>query len=264
MKSSESFRPNFARVKHPICALPRVRYYAAVKTLIAILSLAYPHLAFTQGTFENLDFESANLSSEPPQQFPSLVPIDAALPGWTVYLGPVQQTEVNYNYTTIGTANVAVLGATWSSTDPGVIDGNYSVLLQSGGVPNTSLLGNASIEQTGTIPANAESIEFKAWGAPSPSDIGVSFAGNSLTPLLLYSGPTFNTYGVNISPYSGQTGSLEFSALFTSQNATLVDLDDISFSPTAIVPEPTPLALAGIGTVLFALYRRLGPRKIEE
>jgi hypothetical protein len=222
--------------------------------LLVLVEYHYGISVNAQGTLENLNFESANVSPASPGQFPNLVPIDVALPDWVGYLGSAQQTQVEYNVMTEGAANIALLGPTWSSTEPGIIDGNYSVLLQAGAVPN-GFTGDAIIEQTGTIPANAESIEFKAWEYGSLSDLGIWFSGNSLAPVLISSGSTYNTYAVNIAPYAGQTGVLEFGAIFNSQGPTLVNLDDISFSPQS-VPEPGPMALAAAGGLLFGLYRR--------
>ncbi len=217
------------------------------------LELASSFAVQGQNVFQDLDFESAVLSPAPAGQFPSLVAINAALPGWTGYLGTEQQTQVEYNVRTLGAANIAVLGPTWSTSDPGVIDGNYGVLLQAGAVPD-GYTGNASIEQTGTIPANAESMQFKCWENGNLSDLGISFSGNSLTPFLTSSGSTYNTYSVNIEPYAGQTGVLEFSAIFDSQGATWINLDDIAFSPNA-VPEPNTLALILMGGLALAARR---------
>jgi hypothetical protein len=66
-------------------------------------------------------------------------------------------------------------------------------------------------------------------------------------------------YGANISAWAGQTGDLEFTADFNVHDPYLV-LDDISFSPTTVIPEPSPVALTGIGGLLFALYRRFAPK----
>ena len=206
-----------------------------------------------QGIFQNLGFESANLSPAPPEQYPNFVPIASAMPGWTGYLGSSLQTQVEYNVTTIGDANIAILGPTWSTTEPGIIDGNYSALLEAGAVPGG--LGAASIEQTGTIPANAESIQLKAWMYGNQSDFGISFAGSNLTPVLLSSAANYNIYGVNIAPYAGQTGTLEFSANFDTQGATWVNLDDITFSSTAVTPEPNAMVLILTGGVAFASRR---------
>lgn len=217
------------------------------------LELASSFTVQGQNVFQDLDFESAVLSPAPADQFPNLVSFSAALPGWTGFLGTEQQTQVEHNVRTLGAANIAVLGPTWSASDPGIIDGNYSVLLQAGAVPD-GYTGNASIEQIGTIPANAESMQFKCWENGNLSDLGISCSGNSLTPFLTSSGSTYNTYSVNIEPYAGQTGVLEFSAIFDSQGATWINLDDIAFSPNA-VPEPNTLALILVGGLLLAASR---------
>jgi len=66
-------------------------------------------------------------------------------------------------------------------------------------------------------------------------------------------------YGVNIAQYAGQTGQLEFTALDNNPPGQ-IELDDINFS-TQTVPEPSPLALTGVGTLAFALYRRFAPKR---
>jgi hypothetical protein len=65
----------------------------------------------------------------------------------------------------------------------------------------------------------------------------------------------YTIFGGNISEWAGQTEQLTFSSSF--QNFLI---DDISFS-TQAVPEPSPLALTGVGGLLFALYRRLAPKR---
>jgi hypothetical protein len=53
---------------------------------------------------------------------------------------------------------------------------------------------------------------------------------------------------------------LEFTADFVTSGASWLGLDDIAFS-TQAVPEPNPLALTGIGALLFALFRRFAPKQ---
>jgi len=66
------------------------------------------------------------------------------------------------------------------------------------------------------------------------------------------SGPNYTTlYGVNISPYDGQTGTLAFSALFDTPGQSALGLDDIVFSTTAVAPEPDIVELTAIGGLLF-------------
>jgi hypothetical protein len=224
------------------------------------LSLFFVLSDFAQGTFENLNFEQANLTPIPAGQFGGEVPISSALPGWSGSIGGVSATEVLQNNTTLGQASIDILGPSWNS-GPGIIDGNYSVYLQSGGTPgNSTTPANVSLWENGTIPANANSLEFSAWNqSPATAIFTVSFAGNSLSPVLLSSaqspsGQPYNVYGVNLSSYAGQTGELEFTSVFNQNGSSWTELDDISFSTTA-VPEPNSILLTGIGGLVFAWYR---------
>ena len=217
-----------------------------------------------QGTFLNLDFESAQLSATPPQNYPNPVSISSAMPGWSAFLGASVQSQVQYNATTLGDASISILGPNWMTTDPGIIDGNYSVTLQAGVDPqNEAISESVSIEQDGTIPLNAESLVLKAW---NPYDaLSVSFAGNvvQLIPLssgVAPSGQPYTLYGANMSTFAGKTGELQFTSVFDQAFPTVV-LDDISFSSQA-VPEPSPLALTGLGALAFALYRRFAPKHV--
>jgi hypothetical protein len=227
--------------------------------------LALPS-AQAQGTFQNLNFEAANVPASGPEPYGTFVPIGSALPGWTAYVGVDQQTQAGYNTVTDGTANISLIGPTWTTYDTdqlgfglvGIIDGNYSVLLESGVSPtNTGLLETVSIAQNGTIPSTSQSLEYEATVGGS---LSVSFAGNVLSPIALSSGlgedgQPFTEYGVNISAWAGQTGELEFTANANMTESTIV-LDDIMFSPSD-VPEPTTLALLCVGGAILASRRWL-------
>jgi len=207
-----------------------------------------------QGTFQNLDFESAMLSSVPPGEFGGYVSISTALPGWTGYLGGVQTTLVLQNDYTLGAPSINVLGPQWNE-NPGIIDGNYSVYLQPG--DNATI---ASIAQSGTIPDGTKTLLFDASQLPDATPFSVTFAGDSLSLVLLFtsqspSGQPYDVYGANVSSFAGQTGQLEFTVYPKSYNSLL--LDDISFSSITVTPEPDPLALMGVGAALLAAYRRL-------
>lgn len=245
-----------------------------MKSAILITIIVYffyyttPSSIQAQGTFQNFDFESANVLPSGPESYGTFVPVGSALPSWTVYLGSGQQTQVGYNSPTAGTATISLLGPTWNNTDTslygvGVIDGNYSVLLQSGSVQGNNLLEeNASIIQSGTVPSTAGSLQFEAFAV---GPFTVSFAGNALDPVALSSGESadglhYILYGVNMSAWAGQSGNLEFTADYNVHDPYLV-LDDIIFSPTNLTPEPSPLVLTGIGGLLFALYRRFAPKR---
>jgi hypothetical protein len=82
--------------------------------------------------------------------------------------------------------------------------------------------------------------------------LSVSFAGNTLSAWMLGSGRSpsgipYNVYGIDIAPYEGQYGQLEF----TASPSGNVELDDISFSTNSIAPEPNITVLAAIGGLLF-------------
>ena len=149
-----------------------------VVALLAALSVE------AQGTFQNLDFESANLSPIPSGQYGGEVPLASALPGWHASIGGISATQVLQNNFTLGAASIDILGPNWASVGPGIIDGNYTVLLQAFYVTE----GNVSLWQNGTVPANAESLQFKAWSFYPNGALSVSFAGNSLSPVVLSSG----------------------------------------------------------------------------
>jgi hypothetical protein len=176
-------------------------------------------------------------------------------------LGNVQVTQVGYNSPTLGTATISVFGPNFSY---GIIDGNYDVDLQTGENPLASSPANvnASIEQMGTVPANAETLLFDA-AVSTP--LTVTFDGNVLTPVALSSGVSadgqvYSQYAANISAWENVYGALEFTADFNgTYNAVL--LDDIAFSTTPLpTPEPSILGLTAIGGLIFGAWKRFAGR----
>jgi len=158
------------------------------------------------------------------------------------------------NVYSLGQASVDIFGPNYPSAgpspgiDPGIIDGNYSVFIQAGSDPqNSTVLVSASIEQTGLVPVGSESLEFKAW-QNTFTEFSVSFDGNNLSPVMLGTGANYTLYGVDIAPFAGQTGPLEFTATVPQTGLSLFGLDDITF---VLTPEPSIVALAAIGGLLF-------------
>ena len=128
-----------------------------------------------QGTFRNLDFESANL---PPIQFGGPVSTLDAIPGWRAFLGTTQVTQVLHNNLTLGNASIDILGP--YSSFGRIIEGQYTVVLQPGFDPSGSGQNvGASISQTGLVPANARSLQFKA--ITYYGSISVSMGGQNLS-----------------------------------------------------------------------------------
>ena len=231
-----------------------------VKTLKLIAEITVAFFAtqsLSAQSFQNLKFEQANpVIDQGGQFYPNDVTAASALPHWTVYLGSVAQTDVLQNPDTTGQATVDIYGPDYPSTGGGfgTIDGNYSIVLQAGNYPYSPEQVDASIAQTGTVPITAESLQFKTLGAMIPNDV-VTFDGINLSPVFLGTGVSsigvnYTLYGVDISPYSGQTGQLEFSSTVSELGLVSFPLDDIAFSPNA-VPEPNIFALSAMGGLFF-------------
>ena len=195
--------------------------------VVSILAVLGKQWAYSQGTFQNLDFESPIPPLIP--DFIGLVPIANALPGWTGYLNGVPFDLVWFGNIALGGPSISVVDDSLIPFGFRPIQGLYSVFLN-----------NAAIGQTGQIPNDAASLFFQR--VPN-SGFFVSFGGQGI-PLV-----QFGTSGNNIimagdiSRFAGQTGELRFggAGLF----------DDIKFSNQAI-PEPSMLGLFGLGALLFA------------
>lgn len=209
--------------------------------------------ASAQGTFQNLDFESANLSGTPSSTQDVYIPIANALPGWTGFFGANQATGVLYNDITAGAANISLISS--SATNGiarSVIGGAYTAVLQSGDV--TGGPASAAIAQTGLVPTTAKSIIFDANIDSVAGFLTVSFNGQNIAFSPLSTGANYEVYGGDISAFAGQTGELRF-----TENPTAADpfayafLDNIQFST---VPEPGTCALILCGVVAFGVARR--------
>lgn len=110
-------------------------------------------LVQAQGTFQNLNFEAANVAG----YAPGLIPASNGIPGWTAYIGGVPQSTILYNDINLSEAAVSLQGT--NGVYPS-LQGQFSVLLQATYfAPDTN---TAAIGQTGTIPASAQSLVFWA------------------------------------------------------------------------------------------------------
>jgi len=198
--------------------------------------------------FQNLDFESANLSPIPLGQFGGFVPITNALSGWTGYLGATQVTQVLQDNLTLGSGSIDILGPDWAFGGSSVIDGQYSVELQPG-LNNTPSAFAATIAQIGMIPITAKSLQFKK--APTEDPFSVTIGGQAISMIPLQNSSTYILYGGDISIFAGLTEELRMSAL---PGTFGFSLDDIVFSPSS-VPEPNTLGLIALGALLFSLRR---------
>jgi hypothetical protein len=236
----------------------------SLTTKIAIAGLSVVLLsalsARAQGTFQNLDFEDANLSPIPAGQFGGFVPIASALPDWAGYLGSTPVTQVLQDNYTLGAAEIDIIGPNWGP----VIEGQYTVVLEPGTATFSGSGGfvSASISQTGVVPENAASLQFKA---ETSTPFSVSMGGDNLslfplgTGANLVTGAKYTLYGANISGFEGQVETLTITALAGPNNPDY--FDSFNFSTTT-VPEPSVVELMVIGGLLFGAlswFARRGP-----
>ena len=215
------------------------------KVIFVIFFIVRVQAGSSQG-FVNLNFESAQVV---PLTTGALFPPYSiartnALPGWTVYLGSDQQSQITYNDPSAGSTWVSLIATNDSYDSP--LSGQYSVLLQGGLTQST-----ATISQTAVVPVSAISLIFEGLANPSAS-LSVSLGGQNLNYFMLASSSNYNLYGADISTFAGTSQQLAFSVPNGVQNNWV--LDSIQFSSTPI-PEPSVLGLSALGG-LFLAWRR--------
>jgi hypothetical protein len=210
--------------------------------LIALTLVVLKAQVEAQGTFQNLNFEAANITGYPPNS--SDVPISSALPGWTGFYGNNQTSQVWYDGISIGGNMISVIDNNAPGFAP--LQGQYSAFLFGGNGLS------ASISQTGIIQAGTESILMDAWSYNASPVVAINGQAINMIPLQTFA--NYTLYG-GIVPTSDVGPSVTLS--FTDPAPTIggpseFELDNISFSPTA-TPEPNTLALIVMGGAAFAV-----------
>ena len=210
---------------------------------IALSSLSAAR-ADAQGTFENLDFEQANVPFVPPGQLGAAVSVSNALPHWTAYFisGQLSQelSTIYQDNASGGGPAVSIHDASSLIFQP--LQGSYSVFLQ--GASAGPAAGSA-IGQTGQIPLTAASLMF--WASPL-SSMQLSFGGQNISLVKLSSTPSYDILGGDISMFAGQTAELRFIGPRNGGGY----FDNISFSIQPI-PEPSTFCLFGFGALLIRI-----------
>jgi len=219
---------------------------AAIKVLFTLLLFCEGGQA--QG-FINLNFESARIVPIPDGEYGAYsIATTNALPGWTVYYGSSQQSQITYNDPAIGSTFVTLY-----ATNGQQLSGNYSVLLQGGQSASA-----ASISQTGLVPSSAESLLFEGQQT-GVGTLQVSLGSQDLSLFAISNALNYTLYGVDISTFAGQTEQLMFSALENPTGYNNWNIDNIQFSSSPI-PEPSAIGLSALGGLLLAWRHR---RKIS-
>ena len=221
-----------------------VRFKA--RFLAAAFALAMLSTAFGQGTFQNLNFESATVPVSQPASPPGVptVDISVALPGWTAFIGTNQASMVMYNSRTLDTSAVSLIRDN-SQVLP-VIEGSFSVFLlggYAGAIPT-----DTSLSQTGLIPSFAQSVQFRA----AFGRVEVSLDGEVLSRVPLQVTSEYTLFGADVTQSAGQVRELRFTVFAPSDGGGGLPelLDSISFSSQPI-PEPRLFCLFALGALLL-------------
>ncbi|MHB1034539.1 MAG: PEP-CTERM sorting domain-containing protein [Pirellulales bacterium] len=214
-------------------------------SMAAFLSVSMGATRVGAEPFRNLDFEASEVFQTSP----------SAIAPWTAHIGSEYDPGgVPLNTIALDSANLTLIDASnrgWQQ-----IEGRYSLLLQ-GGWWETSMTEwgyrDASISQTGDVPADAQSIRMlvRVW----PGSLWtVSLDGNNVPmfPLKGFGGDTWE-YGGDVRSYAGLTSRLVLSTSANWENSTLFDAIAFSAEP---VPEPSSIVLAAVGLAGLLACRR--------
>ena len=223
--------------------------------LLGCLLVGFAPKVYSQ-SFQNMDFEQANISPAPAGYIPTyaLNPISAAdaLPYWTVREDTTVCTAVSsspgLDQTFVYLAPVYNYGY---ASHPS-LQGAFSIELSASGLDTYK---SASISQTGLVPAGTRSIQFQLrtyLGGPGVESLIVTLNG---TPV------NFSTFGGvmnmagDVSAFAGTTAELTFTATSFSNYM----IDSIVFSSQA-VPEPSTLTLLTVGGLFLGWRWRKSSR----
>jgi len=231
--------------------------------LTGLYALAFASTCSFAGQFQNLDFDAATTNITiglPPDQGAGYGSTSDLLPGWQLLqgTGPVSLVGLNLNPISLGVASIYDHD---SQGFPASVLGRYSLGLY----PGYNLIFDYqpfSLQQTGDIGANMQTIRFLNYG--SPFEVMVNGTRISLTYEYQPGSPDLDTRQAivtgDISAFAGQTVQLKFTTMDIAGSA-VNGLDNIEFS-TQIVPEPraTTFVLAG----LMVLALQLRPRGTQQ
>ena len=224
----------------------------ALPLFFVFIGLARNVEAQSVAAFYNLNFEQALIQYDPNTPYPGYgVYASNAIPGWAAYINGSAQTDIIYNTTSLGAAEISLFGP--GSGQP-ILGGKYSLELYGGAVG-----APASIVQTGLVPPTANSIIFKAFAfSPGHGSLLMSLGGQNISYRAISSEANYTIYGGDVASLAGQMSQLAISAPMGDGNNYWV-IDDISFSASP-VPEPQSIFLLIAGCVTMGIAGRLRAR----
>lgn len=213
------------------------------------------HVSAQAQGFVNLDFESATLVPVSGDPY-GAVQFSKAFPGWAESSGTFDVNALSNNIF-LDSSGISIINSGFKNglTAGGVIQGNYTAILQAG-YGSSGMPTDMSLSQTGLVPLGTQSLQFEAFqavdGASAIIPFGVMLGGQDLSLTVISNTLNYTLYGADVSAWAGQTAQLSFT-VFTENphlDNQYLYLDAIQFSSSP-VPEPSELAFAALGAFLF-------------
>lgn len=217
---------------------------------VLVLTFAFvPFCGRAQAFFQDLNFESATLIPIAGDPYGS-VDFAPAFPGWTGYVGGVQETSALYDNEFLDSSGIGIHDQ-WSSFGAR-IEGSFTAVLQAGISLFTGTPADTTLSQTGLVPPGTQSLLFKAQLNFGSETLAVTLGGQPLTLIPLQDNSNYILYGADIHTQAGRRAQLSFTVLAENPhvNNNTVYLDSIQFSPQP-VPEPNELGLCVLGLLIF-------------
>jgi len=208
--------------------------------------------------FQNLNFESPLINTYATDQFGDEL---YQIPNWTAAIGSSQISVATSSGGLLDQSDVYV-----NTASP--IDGTTSINL--GSVYYLASRASVSISQTGLVPQNAQSIQFRINNQrqnelvatpmnPLEPQMFLTMNGQACALNLVSNDGSYYVLGANIGTFAGQTATLTIGANATGYSVEFgATIDDVAFSSVA-VPEPSSLTMVGVGIGSMLI---LGGRKI--
>jgi hypothetical protein len=219
-----------------------------MKIKLQLPLLAYAPAVLGQ-TFSNLNFEMPNQQAIAALGSPGgSVSAENGIPHWTLELGGsvVDGVLVNNSGLTLASASLYVL------SPPSASLGHYTLGLQAG-TRGPSLV-SATLSQVGFVPVGSQTLLFEASAAIGDPNFHVSLGGQTLSLTPFHSPSGAYNYAASIGQFSGLVEELRFTIDPGSFPYDSTLLDNISFSPVALLaPEPKPIVLIGLGVTGLTL-----------
>ncbi len=232
-------------------------------SLIWTCALALATPAFARG-FRDLDCESAKIVPVSGGDPYERIQFGPAFPGWSGYTGSSIEQLALYRRMFLDSSGIVIL-------DRGLpygfqpIEGNFAALLEAEhGLAPPHLPADATLSQTGTVPAGTQSLLFEArLVGDSASALDVTLGGQSLSLIRVLDTPDYTLYGADVNAWAGETAELDFTLHaydpYTMPTMRILLLDSIRFSSQPI-PEPSAFALMAMAGPLLCWHLISGLR----